>query len=458
MLKLVVPVALGEPASVAGAAYGSIERPCSGHEEPMVHWVDLSDAAAGWGLACIAEGSGGYDALGSTLRLTVLRSPQVADHGLGWGADDPAGYPVTDQGRPPPAVSPRPPPRPGRCGATAPACRGVPDRAAGRARHLAPGAARARGLGGAPPGRQCDHAGPQRAEDGGGSVARLWEVAGRHQHVRLSFGSGGSGLLPVWEGELRPHEVRTIFVPDNDPAGSRCGGHPRLRRARGRPVRLRGPPRAPSGPDRRSAPGPGCARAPDAHDRGRRHDLRRRQRRQRGGRGAHRRRAHEGHGAPAAPRRPRRATLREHAPEAMAGEAGYLADRLEGAIRAVCLTSQSGLLSAIANDTAGDMGMAQQLHGYGRPHDLFWALSTSGRSRNVVLAALAARAAGVVSWPSPAREGTASGAWPTSGSRCPPPMSRPCRSCTNRSTTLCAPPWRSATGRRATIPGRDVRP
>ncbi len=90
-----------------------------------------------------------------------------------------------------------------------------------------------------------------------------------------------------------------------------------------------------------------------------------------------------------------RAVLRNHAPDSMAGEAAYLADRLEGAMRAVCLTSQSGLLSAIANDTAGDMGMAQQLHGYGRPGDLFWALSTSGRSRNVVLAALVARAAGV---------------------------------------------------------------
>jgi phosphoheptose isomerase len=41
------------------------------------------------------------------------------------------------------------------------------------------------------------------------------------------------------------------------------------------------------------------------------------------------------------------------------------------------------------------MSMAQQVHGYGRPGDTFWALSTSGRSRNVVLAALAARAAGV---------------------------------------------------------------
>ena len=90
-----------------------------------------------------------------------------------------------------------------------------------------------------------------------------------------------------------------------------------------------------------------------------------------------------------------RASLRDHAPDSMVGEADYLADRLEGALRAVCLTSQSGLLSAIANDTAGDMGMAQQLHGYGRPGDLFWALSTSGTSRNVVLASLTARASGM---------------------------------------------------------------
>ena len=88
-----------QPASVAGAAYGSVERPCSGHEEPMVHWVDLADASAGWGLACAIEGAGGYDALGSTLRVTVLRSPRVADHGLGWGEEDRAGYPFTDQGR-----------------------------------------------------------------------------------------------------------------------------------------------------------------------------------------------------------------------------------------------------------------------------------------------------------------------------------------------------------------------
>ncbi len=78
-----------------------------------------------------------------------------------------------------------------------------------------------------------------------------------------------------------------------------------------------------------------------------------------------------------------------------AEDAVYLADRLESAFPAVCLTSQTGLLTAVANDTAADMAIAQQVNGYGRPGDTFWALSTSGRSRNMVLGAIAARAAGV---------------------------------------------------------------
>ena len=127
--------------------------------------------------------------------------------------------------------------------------------------------------------------------------------------------------------------------------------------------------------------------------------------------------------------RPARATLRDAAPGPLATEADYLAERLEGALRAVCLTSQSGLLSAVANDTAGDMGLAQQVHGYGRPGDVFWALSTSGRSRNVVLASLAARAAGVRVLAMTGAAGERLGAWPTCGSPCPPPGSPRCRNC-----------------------------
>jgi len=90
-----------------------------------------------------------------------------------------------------------------------------------------------------------------------------------------------------------------------------------------------------------------------------------------------------------------RSALAAAAPPDFAEDAAYLADRLELALRAVSLTSQTGLLTAVANDTAADMAIAQQVHGYGHPGDTFWALSTSGRSRNMILGAIAARAAGV---------------------------------------------------------------
>ncbi len=90
-----------------------------------------------------------------------------------------------------------------------------------------------------------------------------------------------------------------------------------------------------------------------------------------------------------------RSALIAAAPSGFADDAAYLADRLELALRAVNLTSQAGLISAVANDTAADMAIAQQVNGYGRPGDTFWALSTSGRSRNMILGAIAARAAGV---------------------------------------------------------------
>ncbi len=90
-----------------------------------------------------------------------------------------------------------------------------------------------------------------------------------------------------------------------------------------------------------------------------------------------------------------RGALAAAAPAGLGADAAYLADRLERALPAVCLTSQTGLISAVANDTGADMAMAQQVYGYGRPGDTLWALSTSGRSRNVVLAAIAARAVGV---------------------------------------------------------------
>ena len=80
----------------------------------------------------------------------------------------------------------------------------------------------------------------------------------------------------------------------------------------------------------------------------------------------------------------------------VAGATGvYLSEHLEGALPTIALGAHSALATAIQNDTAGDMVFAQQVYGYGRPGDLLWAFSTSGRSRNVVLAAATAMATGM---------------------------------------------------------------
>lgn len=70
----------------------------------------------------------------------------------------------------------------------------------------------------------------------------------------------------------------------------------------------------------------------------------------------------------------------------------YLEKHLQGALPAISLSSHSSLTTAISNDVNGDMIFAQQIQGYGRRGDVFLALSTSGNSRNVILAAIVAKA------------------------------------------------------------------
>lgn len=81
--------------------------------------------------------------------------------------------------------------------------------------------------------------------------------------------------------------------------------------------------------------------------------------------------------------------------EAGAPDGAYLAERLQGALPAISLASQTALLTAIGNDLAFDLVFAQQVHGYGRPGDALLALSTSGRSRDVLLALQVARVRGL---------------------------------------------------------------
>jgi D-sedoheptulose 7-phosphate isomerase len=71
----------------------------------------------------------------------------------------------------------------------------------------------------------------------------------------------------------------------------------------------------------------------------------------------------------------------------------YLLDR--PAWRAVALTTDTSVLTAVGNDFGYADVFARQVEGLGRPGDVLVALSTSGRSENVLRAAAAAKAAGM---------------------------------------------------------------
>ena len=76
-------------------------------------------------------------------------------------------------------------------------------------------------------------------------------------------------------------------------------------------------------------------------------------------------------------------------------DAENFAARLQRGIPAIALDGMSALFTAYANDADADYVYAQAVFGYGKPEDLLIGISTSGNSKNVVLAAKAAKALGV---------------------------------------------------------------
>ena len=77
------------------------------------------------------------------------------------------------------------------------------------------------------------------------------------------------------------------------------------------------------------------------------------------------------------------------------GDWRAFAASLQLALPAIALTGHPSLTTAFANDVAADMVFAQQVLGYGKEGDVFLGISTSGSSRNVLNAALAAKAFGL---------------------------------------------------------------
>lgn len=72
-----------------------------------------------------------------------------------------------------------------------------------------------------------------------------------------------------------------------------------------------------------------------------------------------------------------------------------LAENLQGALPAICLTGHSALTTAFMNDANADLIFAQQVNGYGKENDVFLGISTSGNSKNVCYAAITAKAKGL---------------------------------------------------------------
>ena len=73
----------------------------------------------------------------------------------------------------------------------------------------------------------------------------------------------------------------------------------------------------------------------------------------------------------------------------------YLADNLQGALPAIALTGHSALSTAFMNDSESVLVFAQQVNGYGREGDVLLGISTSGNSKNVIYAAITAKARGL---------------------------------------------------------------
>jgi len=72
-----------------------------------------------------------------------------------------------------------------------------------------------------------------------------------------------------------------------------------------------------------------------------------------------------------------------------------LAENLQGALPAIALDSHTALSTAYMNDCDPLLVFAQQVNGYGNAGDVLLAISTSGNSKNVICAAVTARAKGI---------------------------------------------------------------
>jgi D-sedoheptulose 7-phosphate isomerase len=75
--------------------------------------------------------------------------------------------------------------------------------------------------------------------------------------------------------------------------------------------------------------------------------------------------------------------------------ASTLCDKLQQGLPAIALTAQSAIGTATLNDNGAELVYAQQVLGYAKQGDVFLGISTSGNAKNIVCAAITAKALGL---------------------------------------------------------------
>jgi D-sedoheptulose 7-phosphate isomerase len=80
--------------------------------------------------------------------------------------------------------------------------------------------------------------------------------------------------------------------------------------------------------------------------------------------------------------------LEEISPDCVA----LIGPRLQQGLPAITLSAHTALATAYLNDVGADTLYAQQVYGYGNEGDVFLGISTSGNSKNILYAALTAKA------------------------------------------------------------------
>lgn len=73
----------------------------------------------------------------------------------------------------------------------------------------------------------------------------------------------------------------------------------------------------------------------------------------------------------------------------------YYIENLQGALPALSLVNEIGLMTAYANDTASELVFAQQVLAFGKEGGIFFCFSTSGNSENIIHGARVAKMLGM---------------------------------------------------------------